>query len=236
MKSRLWWVVAVLLSASFLVSRQARANAITNGSFQTGNLSGWTVFHTSNGTNGAGLPDVVLFNTGGTAAGDAARFNVGEVSFDSTPQGGGLMQTITVPAAGAYTLTTDFASQDGANRSINVDAGTFAVIIDGTTVASDFLGNFTAPLQVLRGSFDRTVNLPAGRYSFEVEITRRFTSDGAFTPDEYVDDISLTPTGRSATPEPGSLLLMGTGLLGLGTWTGWRLLARSTQRASGAAQ
>lgn len=217
--------MAGLFSAVFFVGLfggQASANAITNGNFQNGSLSGWTVFNTSNGTNGASLPDVAAFNTNGSGASDAAHFNVGEVNFDRSAQGGGLMQTITVPAAGAYMLAMDFASQDGANGSVNFDAGTFAVIIDGATVASDDLGAFTAPNQVLMGSFDQTVELAAGTYSFEVEITRDFTSDGAFTPDEYVDNISLTP-GAAATPEPSSLLLMATGLLGLGAAVGRKL-------------
>lgn len=228
---RLWCVFVGLLSVAFLFCGQARANLITNGNFQTGNLSGWTVFSTSDGTNGVGLPDVVPFRTSGSGLSDAAQFNAGEVSFNNTPQGGGLMQTITVPAGGAYTLMMNFASLGDADGSLNVDAGTFAVIIDGNTVASDFLGNFTEPLQTLRGSFDQTMILPAGTYSFEVEITRTFTSDGTSTPDEYVGGISLTPgTQHGPTPEPSSLLLLGTGLLGLGAATGRKLRAVTSDK------
>src|SRR5260370_24106208 len=60
-------VVAGLVSFVGLFARPAMADTITNGNFQTGTLAGWTVFTTSNGTNGTGLPNVVSFNTTGVA-------------------------------------------------------------------------------------------------------------------------------------------------------------------------
>jgi hypothetical protein len=206
-------VVAGLFAGVCLLGRPVLAQTITNGDFETGTLSGWTVFTTSNGTTGIGLPDVVSFNTTGSGASDAAQFNVGEVIFDSTQQGGGLSQTITAPGSGLYTLTEDFASQDDAAGGVNGSAGTFSIIIDGITVATDNLGAFATSNQVLRGSFDESVALTAGPHTFETEITRPFLSGGTSTPTEYIDNISLTPSG--VTPEPSSLLLFGTGLLGL---------------------
>jgi hypothetical protein len=61
------------------------------------------------------------------------------------------------------------------------------------------------------GSFDETVDLTAGMHTFETEITRVFLSSVGDTPDQYIDNISLTP--NSVTPEPSSLLLLGTGLV-----------------------
>jgi hypothetical protein len=211
---RRWLVITGVFTVVCLVSKPAVADTITNGNFETGTLAGWTVFTTSNGTNGAGLPDVVSFNTTGSGASDAAQFDVGEVNFDSTQQGGGLSQMITAPVSGAYTLAEDFASQDDANGEINGDAGTFSIIIDGTTVATDSLGGFATANQILRGSFDLSVNLTAGSHTIETEITRVFTTGGIATPDEYIDNISLTPNSVP-TPEPSSIALFGTGLLGL---------------------
>jgi hypothetical protein len=208
-------VVAGLFASVCLLGRPVLAGTITNGNFETGTLSGWTVFTTSNGTNGMGLPDVVSFNTTGSGASDAAQFNVGEVSFDGTPQGGGLSQTITAPVSGLYTLTEDVASQDDADGMVNGNAGTFSIIIDGITVATVNLGAFGTPNQVLRGSiFDESVDLTAGTHTIETEITRPFISLGTQTPTEYIDNISLTPNSAT-TPEPSSLLLFGTSLLGL---------------------
>jgi hypothetical protein len=198
-----------------LAGTSARAAIVTNGDFQTGTLAGWTTFTTSNGTNGAGLPTVVSFNTTGTGASDAAQFNVGELVYNGVPAGGGLYQTINAPLSGLYTLTESFASQDDADGLINSGAGTFSLLVDGATVASDDLGAFNSIGQILLGSFDVTVNLTAGSNTLETEITRPYTSGGTDTPTEYLDNISLTPNAASATPEPSSFLLLGTGLTAL---------------------
>lgn len=207
-------VVTCVFTVACLVSRPAVADTVTNGNFETGTLAGWSVFTTSNGTNGAGLPDVVSFNTTGSGASDAAHFDVGEVNFDSTQQGGGLSQMITAPVSGSYTFTESFASQDDADGEINGNGGTFSLLIDGTTVATENIGGFSTALQILRGSFDVSVSLTSGSHTIETEITRPYTAGGTDTPDEYIDNISLTPN-VATTPEPSSIALFGTGLLGL---------------------
>src|SRR5271154_4151690 len=92
-------VVAGPFALGCLLCRPALADTITKGNFDTGNLEGWTTFTTANGSVGAGLPNVTPFNTTGSGISDAAHFNVGEVNFDFTQQGGGLFQIINAPVS-----------------------------------------------------------------------------------------------------------------------------------------
>ena len=71
MKHVVWGCIVLGLLSGGL--RSAQADFI-NGNFGTGDLTGWTVFTTPDGTNGvdpvtgASLPDVVSYNTTGSGA------------------------------------------------------------------------------------------------------------------------------------------------------------------------
>jgi hypothetical protein len=169
------------------MSAQAQ-NLLVNGNFATGSLAPWVPFTTSNGTNGQGLPNVVLFS-GGTWS---AHFNVGEVNFDQTEQGGGISQVFNVSSAGTYTYGANFASEDDTDGLVNADAGTFSLIIDGSTLATKALGGFTSPHQVLRGSFSGTTSLTAGSHTFAIQITRVYISERSNTPTQGVTNLSVT--------------------------------------------
>jgi hypothetical protein len=201
-------LVLVLCTPSFASS------LLVNGDFETGTLTGWTVFTTSNGTNGVGLPNVVPFETIlGFPASDAAHFNVGEVTFDGTQQGGGLSQSVVVTDAGLYTFSLDIASQDDPDGQINADAGLFSILIDGVAVTGIGLGPFTSPFQILRGTLSGSTTLSAGAHTFAIEITRSGQQDLSASPHQYVDNVTLnTP----AVPEPATWLLLGSGLVGMG--------------------
>lgn len=204
-----------LLAAFVFAGVTANAgNVLVNGDFQTGSLSPWTPFTTANGTNGTGLPDVVPFDTTGTGASLAAHFDVGEVNFTGLQEGGGIEQTFTLSSSGTYNFFANIASQDDADGQINADAGTYSIIIDGTTLQSDSLGRFNSAFQIIRGTLSGSVNLAAGGHTFEVLITRGFLSNGPSTPDEYVDNISLSGM-TTGVPEPATYGLIGIALAGL---------------------
>ena len=188
-------------------------NLLSNGSFATGDLTDWTAFTTANGTNGGGLPDVVSFNTTGSGATNSAQFNVGTTVYPEQ-DGGGISQEVDITSAGTYDFSADMASQDDADGEVNNGAGVFSLLIDGTAVDTDDFGGFSNPYQIILGSLNDDVDLTAGDHTFAIEITREYTSDGSATPNEYVTDLSLTSLS-SPTPEPGSGLLFGTGLVGL---------------------
>jgi hypothetical protein len=208
-------VAAFAMLLGLGATRAFASPIILNGDFQTGTLTGWTVFTTPNGTNGSGLPNVVSFDTTGGGASLAAHFNVGEVNFDSTEQGGGLSQTFLAATTGLYTFSAAIASQDDAGGSINADGGTFSILIDGSPIATDPLGGFSSPLQILRGTLNGSSTLTAGPHTFAIEIERPFISSGSATPDQFVDNISAAGPTISAVPEPSSILLLGGGLFAL---------------------
>lgn len=203
-----------LLAGFVLACATAQAgNILLNGDFQTGDLTSWTPFTTSsNGTNGASLPDVVSFNTTGSGATDAAQFDVGEISYTGLPEGGGLTQTFTLGSGGSYMVFANIASTSG---FFNADAGTFSILIDGSLVVSDDLGQIATAGDVDLGTLDGSVSLTSGVHTFEILITRDYDSAGAATPSEYIDNVSLSASG-SSTPEPGTFALVALALIGIG--------------------
>jgi hypothetical protein len=221
MKQVVWTVVAFGLLGSGV--KTARAGFI-NGSFATGDLTGWTVFTTANGTNGVDpvtgtpLPAVASFDTTGTGAQNSAHFNVGSnILFQE--EGGGIFQDVNV-TAGTYQVSGAFASQNDPDGQNNTDAGTFSLLVDGVVVQSFNLGGFANPHDIIRGNWSASVDLKAGSHEFSFEITRQFFSTGDQTPQEYLTNLSLT---GGSVPEPASVCLLGIGFGGL---IGYRRLRR----------
>jgi hypothetical protein len=200
-----------VVSVTVLVG-QAQA-FVTNGDFETGDLTGWTVFATAGGTTGAGLPDVVLFDTDNdSVATNSARFNVGRLAGIGAREGGGIYQNVSILASGNYLLTADVASLDVGGGS-NADGGLFELLFDGVLVDSVDFGSITLNVPEY-ASLSGTVGAAVGSYEVRIRITREYASDLASTPWEYIDNVSLSPAG--AIPAPGAIVLgmLGTGVVG----------------------
>jgi len=191
----------VLLALFAFVAAQAGAtNLIQNGNFQSNDFTDWTIGTTSNGTWGSGFPSVTSWPLGGM---NAAEGQVGEVNFDGTQQGGTLTQTFQ-SAGGAATESLLWLAQG----SGNADGGEFTMILNGVQIAQFDTGSINGQLT---GSLSASAPLLAGTNTLEIDVTRRFISTSG-TPFQFVTGVDVEGNG---VPEPGSLVLMGSGVLGL---------------------
>jgi len=196
----------VLVALLAVFAAQAGAtNLLQNGSFQSGDFTDWTQGTTSNGTAGQGFPIVTQWPLNNAI--NAWEGEVGEVKYDGTFQGATLSQTFT-SGAGAATLSFLWAA-NGAGG--NADGGDFRLILDGTTLADHDVGQIN-PDQLVNGSLSANVNLTAGQHTFEIDILRKYITLPGDTPYQYVTGADVEGQG---VPEPGSLILMGSGVLGL---------------------
>ncbi len=197
-------LVLVALLAVFAAQAGA-TNLLVNGNFGTGDFTGWTISQTSNGTWGEGFPTVTSWPLGGE---NAAEGEVGEVNFTGQYEGGILTQTFN-SAAGSATLSFDWAAQgDGVHT--NADGGLFELLLDGSILAQHDVGSI-GPNDLFNGTLTANANLTAGQHTFEIEILRPYESVFQNTPYQYVTNADVEGT----VPEPGSLILMGSGVLGL---------------------
>ncbi len=208
-------IVGAGIEFGFALVPAANAAIVTNGDFATGNFTGWTLFTTANGglgPSGSGLPAVTSFNVTGVGAQNAATFQVGEVTFDSTQQGGGITQMVTLPGGSIGFSANIAALGDTVGTATNEGGGVFSVLLDGIT--EDTLDIRTiAANAVIRNTLSFTTTETARAHTLEILITRPFTNDGALgvTPQEFITNIAIT--GAAAIPEPAGLSLLAGGLL-----------------------
>lgn len=195
---------ALALSA---VSFSASAATITNGDFETGDFSGWTVAQTVNGDSG--MSGVGLFNTNGGGASEAAMFRVGQDVFGGPAAGITLTQTVSILTAGVYSFAADVAARGG--RFTNLNGGFFELLVNGQVIDS-FATSRISRFAVERDTLDGDITLAVGTVDLTIRITRPYTQNRN-VPVQYVDNVTveaLTPV-----PLPAGLPLLAVGLGGL---------------------
>src|SRR6266542_3239504 len=200
--------VVVLLSHIWVASVSTAA-LLSNGDFETGDLSGWS-WQPTDHAEPQMTTDVVDFNTTTTGASRAFRVNPGgDQSYASGSYGGGtLWQDVFLTAGETYQITMDVAARCMLPLPNNT-TGKISLYI-GDVQISTFGPDFIEGNAVTRASFSGTfVPQVSDDYLVSIVFLRQF---GNFsTPDyptpriyDYVDNVSLVP-------EPALLALLTVG-------------------------
>jgi hypothetical protein len=194
--------LAVLLVAPTAL-RAGPINLITNGGFETGDWTGWTVGYSEPN------PDIDIYGIPHSGS-YAAEFGQATEQYDS------ISQTLTTQTGSNYTLGFWLYNPPGILPfTSNPDNDQFQVYWDGALIMD------------INGVDPNDPQSEYTYYSFDLTGTGSDTVlfQGYDAPSYYnLDDVSLTGNS-AATPEPSNLLLMDTGLLGIAVLLRKRLTA-----------
>jgi hypothetical protein len=195
----------ILLPLLAVFAAQAGAtNLIQNGDFHTGDFTDWTLGLTPNGSAGPWGPGV----EGCEGHMDQLCWD-GRVAtlVDNGQYAGATMSQTFTSGAGPATLSMFYEVQmlfDGA------EGGDFRLLLDGNIVAQYDTGELS-PWQFVEGTLAANANLTAGQHTLEIDVLNNQQWGDYTSPIELVGGIDV----EGPVPEPGSLVLMGSGALGL---------------------
>ena len=198
------------IAGAVLFAASAQAAIVNNGSFETGDFSGWTVTNLSGTTPGTGPQVITTGGSNSTGYGDNvpvyeethAAFFVDDNAVQS------ISQSVSLAANRTYTLNFGlFATQSGA---VNPFSFTLADALGSTLINTYPNQNSPPVMQVPVGTWTTETGTfmtgAAGAYT----LSFNFTSGPTPAKDLLLDGVSL-----SAVPLPASAPMFGAALLGL---------------------
>jgi hypothetical protein len=186
---------------AFAFASAAQANLLTNGSFETGNLNGWTVtkYGTSTygvGTNGQAL-DAGLYGASVVKVADG-KYAAWVMSRALNGDYVELSQTLSF-AAGDYDIGFIYGSNQGPFGNST------AILLDGSSIVrgTSQIGNGLQTENIVKA-------ITQGTHT----VTFRLSGSGSATVPISADNFYVN--SLNAVPEPASLALLGLGMLGMG--------------------
>lgn len=187
-----WFWIGLIIGGAGSVS----AEVLLTTDFESGILSEWTVFSTSNGTvGGKGFPSVAVCGHADTIAPSRCfQIQAGQQSYapDHDVQQGGGIELKRMTVSGMLRVSARVGvTYHSPNKKRNLHGGLFEWLVDGQKVADLDSGPIENGATV-QHHFTGKVPVKAGLHLIQLRVTRPFQSGtGQSSPVQFVDDVMV---------------------------------------------